>query len=352
MKTYDIIFVLPMPTTKIVGGYKMVYEYANYISQCGYSVCIVYNAVKGRNSRNLPRLFVYIIRKIIGKYGPSWFELDKNVDKRVIPMFNEKYLPDTKRIVATTAESAIFVNDVQKNVKKYYFIQDFENWSISTDMLYKTYNYDMKKIVVAKWLKKVVDMHSNEESVYIPNGINTDIFKITKKIEQRHSHSVALLYHLDERKGCDVSFKVLDKLKVRYPDLIVNMFGSPEECREWPEWIHYKRNASPKEVSVIMNNSAVFLCTSRMEGYGLTGLESLFCGCVLVSTDCLGVKEYVTEKSALLCEVDNSELLFKHICYAFEDVDIRRQMAIEFEKYKDIFRIENSKEKFYEVVMR
>ena len=52
-------FVLPMPTTKIVGGYKVVYEYANYLAQKGNDVTIFYNSEKGRNSKSLPPFLVY-----------------------------------------------------------------------------------------------------------------------------------------------------------------------------------------------------------------------------------------------------------------------------------------------------
>lgn len=352
MKKYDVVFVLPMPTLKIVGGYKMIYEYANYIEEKGKSVCIVYNGVKGKNSKHFPHILVYIFRILLGHIGPNWFKLNRKVNRKVIYSFNEKYIPYCDKIIASTARSAVFVNSIQRKAeKKFYFIQGFENWEISTEKLYETYSFDMKKITVAKWLKKEIEKYSNESTEYIPNGINTEIFKVNKEPDKRNPHSIALLYHLDSQKGFDVSYKVINKLKRVYPDLVVNMFGSPEKNLNWPEWIHYTRNASPLEVSNIMNDSVVFLCTSRMEGYGLTGLESLFCGCQLVSTKCLGVQEYATEQSALLCDIDDVESIFENVCKAFDDERLRYQMLTEFEKYKKFFKIEKAKEKFYEVVM-
>ena len=350
MKEYDLMFVLPMPTMRIVGGYKMVYEYANYISKKGYKVCIMYNGCKGNNSRNFPRWIVYAIRKFLGFFGPTWFKLDKHIDKKVIPSFDVKKIPKTKRIVATTAVSSRFINRLKIDAKKYYFIQDFENWEISDEEVIETYKYDMTKITVAKWLKNKVDNNSMDKAIYIPNGLNTKVFRMIKKTGERYPHSISMLYHLDERKGVDIGFRVINKLKKIYPDLVVNMFGSFDKDEQWPEWIKYTKNASPEQVSEIMNDSRVFLCTSRIEGYGLTGLESLFCGCSLVSTNCRGVLDYASEKSALICDVDDVENLTKCVSKVFEE-DIGEKMHCEFEKYKNVYDIESSKEKFYEVLI-
>ena len=54
-KKYDVVFILPMPTNKIVGGYKMVYEYSNYIVNKGLNVCIIYN---GCDCKTLIKLLI------------------------------------------------------------------------------------------------------------------------------------------------------------------------------------------------------------------------------------------------------------------------------------------------------
>ena len=67
-----------------------------------------------------------------------------------------------------------------------------------------------------------------------------------------------------------------------------------------------------------MNDSSVFLCTSRFEGFGLTGLESLFCGCEFVTTDCGGIREYASEKNAVICKIDDVDGLVQGISEIFE----------------------------------
>ncbi|MCC4388264.1 glycosyltransferase family 4 protein [Limosilactobacillus reuteri] len=328
-------FVLPMPTTKIVGGYKVVYECANYLAQKGHDVTIFYNSDKGRNSKSLPPFIVYSLRQLICLKEPSWFRLLPEVKKVNLYSLDKKYFKDYDVVVATAAETAIFVNELSVK-KKIYLIQDFEkDWQLSEEQLFKTYNYpDMTLVVVSKWLLKKISEHTNKEIHYIPNGINERVFRDYK--QPRKKYSIAMLYHLDQRKGAEVGLNVIFKLKQKYPKLEVNLFGTPKRDASWPSWIKYTRFAKPEQVAQIMNSSSVFLCTSRFEGFGLTGLESLFCGCEFVTTDCGGVREYASEDNSIICEVDDVNGLVQGVSKIFENLEQKngstKELAIAFSR--------------------
>lgn len=171
-----IAFVLPMPTMKIVGGYKKVYEYANYLSNRGNKVTIFFNSDRGTNSKKLPKFLVFFLRNLIVVREPSWFKLDKNVKKKNLYRLKEKYFDDFDVVIATAAKTSKFVNKLN-NSKKLYLIQGYEKgWDLSERELIDTYRYDMKKVVVSKWLKKIVDRYTKKKTIYVPNGINTTIF--------------------------------------------------------------------------------------------------------------------------------------------------------------------------------
>ena len=210
---------------------------------------------------------------------------------------------------------------------------------------------DMKKITISKWLKEIIDGVSPTEAVYIPNGIDNKVFSETIPYKNRGKHTLCTLFHWDERKGCDVALKIIYKLKEHYPDFEAFLFGAPKRENEWPEWIHYIEKAKPEEVADTMNHARVFLCTSRQEGFGLTGLESIFCGCVLVTTDCRGIREYASQKNAYLCGVDQEQELFESICRAFdneEESNSKRKNCIET---RTRFDANKSKRRFYEEIM-
>lgn len=344
-----INFVLPPPSLKIAGGYKVVYQYANYCSNKGMDVNIIYDCGKGRNSYRIPNILFFQLKKVIAALEPRWFKLNEKIKKLPVYEFNNDSVPNADYIVATAVGTAIQVNELDNiKGKKIYFIQDFENWNISEQEVIQTYKYDMKKIVISKWLKAIVDEYSSINSIYIPNGIDKEKFYVSKNIEDRFQYSVAMLYHKDKRKRSDEGLKILLKLKEKYPQLQIELFGSPEKPKNLPNYISYTRNASEQQLNKIYNNSAMFLVTSSVEGYGLTGIESMCCGCALVSTDCQGVQEYATNgENAFLSPVDKLELLEKNLELLLENNNLRINIARKGSKVINDFNIETSEDKFF-----
>lgn len=343
-----IAFVLPVPNMKIIGGYKVVYEYANYICEQGYDVSLIYNSHDGKNSKKIPRCIVYLIRFIVGKFGPKWFPIDRRIHKKVYKNYEQEIFREYDVVIATATETAEYVN--KANTKKIYFVQGFENWGRSAEAVYETYGYDMEIITISKWLHKIISNYSKREVHYIPNGINRRIFAEQIAFERRKKYSIAMLYHDDDRKGCDLGIKILNRLKEKYAELEAYLFGFPKRCEKWPEWIHYYHNASPQEVSECINQARVFLCTSRQEGFGLTGLESIFCGCVLVTTDCYGIREYATEKNSFLCMIDAEEQIFDCVCEAFDNEKVCKEKKATCNELIEKFDEIEAKKRFLEVV--
>ncbi|KRM29063.1 glycosyltransferase family 4 protein [Limosilactobacillus panis] len=344
-----IAFLLPMPTTKIVGGYKVVYEYANYLAAQNNDVSIFFDSNRGKNSKGLPKRMVYLLRCLICKREPRWYDLSSKIKKINVFSLNREIFESYDVVVATAAETAVFVNSLSVK-KKIYLIQDFEkNWQLDEKQLFETYNYpNMKLVVVSKWLVKKVSEHTKKKVYYIPNGIDKSIFYNYEK--NRNNHSIAMLYHLDERKASNVGLKVIFKLKQKYPDLEAYLFGTPKRDRNWPKWIHYTRSATPEKVAEIMNKAKIFLCTSRFEGFGLTGLESMFCGCVLVTTDCGGVRNYASERNSLICDIDNVKQLETSVIRLFKSKRLRIKLKENFKNEKNKFYLNRSCEEFSKLI--
>lgn len=325
-----INFVLPSPTLKIAGGYKMVYEYSNRLVLRGHEVTIIYDSRKGKNSKSIPAVLAYFSRLFIGNRGPSWFDLNKKVKKKVVFEINNKNIPCADVIIATAADTAFDVKNLDDSKgRKYYFIQDYENWNLTDHEVKTTYRLGMKNIVIAKWLKDIVDKESLAESSYIPNGIDFDVFNVTNSIEKRNSKSIAMLYHHDARKDAKKGLEIILAVKQQYPDLKVKLFGVPERPENLPSDIDYIQKANQKELKKLYNESAIFLCSSLVEGFGLTGAESMACGCALVSTDCQGVMEYAQHNlNALISPVGDYDLLYNNIVCLIENNNLRIQLAL------------------------
>lgn len=269
------------------------------------------------------------MKRITAAREPRWFPLDKKIRKLPVFAVDNHSIPDADFIVATACGTAPKVNALQSSKgRKLYLIQDFENWNRTDQEVYDSYKFPMEHIVISKWLKQIVDVHSSTESIYIPNGIDGNRFYVSVPVESRSPHSIAMLYHRDERKRSKEGLEIIHKVKEKYPDLTVELFGSPEPPKDLPDYITYTRNANESKLHEIYNKSAIYMVTSAVEGYGLTGLESMFCGCALVSTDCQGVHEYATNgRNALLSPVKELDKLEANLLHLLENSPKRIEIA-------------------------
>ena len=290
---------------------------------------IYYDLNNGKNKRHLPKSIMLIIRKKFMKNYPYYFNLDKNVKQICVNQIEDKRIRQADISISSSPHTAYKVDKLGPDKgKKIYFIQGYENWHTKSESeLHNTYKLGHKNIVIAKWLKKIVDYHSGKDTVISFNGIDLNIFKIkTADTFFRKKYSIAMLYHDSENKGCKYGIDALYKLKEKYNELEVNMFGFPERPDDFPDWINYTKKASEEEIANILNNSSIFMCTSIFEGFGLPGLEAMACGCALVTTDCKGVLEYANENNSIICEPKNAQALYEAVCKIFDDEVLRAKL--------------------------
>lgn len=318
-------------TNNVAGGAKVVYQYANYLSGRGHDVCIYFDLLDGDNDYGVPRSIMRAVKKRYLKFNksyPNWFNIGRDV-KRAVCEINNDNVRNADMTIATayTTVNKVANLSVEKGVKTY-FIQDFENWDgVSDEDVFNSYKMPLEKIVISGWLKKAVDKYSSTPSYLVPNGCDDEIFKVKKAIDVRHGFSIAYLYSEDERKGCKYGLRIIEKLCSRYPEMKVYVFGHPSRPKQLADNVSYVQNATEFQVSKMLNDSAVYMCTSLAEGFGLPGLEAMLCGCALVSTRTKGVYEYANDDVALLSDIEDEEAMFKNICELFDDSERRVALA-------------------------
>lgn len=294
-----IRFLLGGPSRHPTGGYKMVYTYAGALARRGHQVTLTYRWQKAFSRYPMPG---GLRRWLSGLYArPRWFPLEKAV--RVECPRSLSDLEDGDIIVATAAQTAPLVRDLPDSKgEKRYFIQGYEDWALSPGALEETYRFGMRNIAVSCWLKELVERASGREAALAPNGVDENVFRVTTPIGAREPFSVGMLYHEMLQKGATEGLAALLKLRGKHPQLQAVLFGVPARPRGLPAWIEYIREPSEAQLCGIYNRCAIFLSPGRREGFGLTGAESLFCGCALATADFYGAREYAQEEhSALFC---------------------------------------------------
>lgn len=322
----NIVFVLPRFVKSQSGGYKMVYEYSNYLSNRGHNVSLLYLNENALKRYHLPERIRKIVINKMTDIGPKWFELDKSILKiSTCKISYEEKLKNIDIVVFTAIETIEYVNFF-KDIHKVYFIQDFENWNYTDEEVFSSYNLIMTKIVVARWLKELVDKHSNKPSFIVPNCINTNIF-FDRELE-RERHSIVFHYRSANYKGAKYAIKVIEELHKRYKDLKVDVISTENKPGNLPQYCSFHHCINADEIAKINNKTQVFMCTSIEEGFGLPGLEAMACGCVLVSSSYKGVLEYaINNVNALLSPIKDVDFMVNNVVKLFEDDEFRYKLS-------------------------
>lgn len=338
-----ISFLLPSHSKNPVGGFKVVYEYANRFVKDGYNVNVIYPAAvffKGEsfNIRMKTNLRYYYY-KIYKKYTPyHWFNLDRKVKTYWVKSLDQKNIPTSDVFIATSAETAQCLNNFSFSLNKIYFIQGYEVWSKGEDYFLKTLDLPLQKIVISPHLLKVVECRGQSAQLIL-NGFDFNYFKKETDVVLRNKYHIAMLFHLSQAKGCDDGLKALEIVKAKYPLLQVSFFGYPVRPNNLPSWIKYYQAPNKVLHNKIYNDAAIFAGTSHSEGWGLTVGEAMTCGCAIVCTNIDGYRIMAKdEETALLSDPQDFSAMANNIIRLIEDDKLRYEIAkngnIYIQKYK------------------
>lgn len=299
----------------------MVFMYANALIDSGADVTICFLCNHSSNKGYVPNPIHRLICQERVHTNPRWFPLDGAVRRRCIFAIDESSFPDSDDVVATAAVTWRAVHELPRSKgKKHYLIQGYETWDLPEDELAKSYRSGMSNIVVSNWLADIVGKAAGMQPTLIKNPIDERVFYPEHDVE-RHDHEIAVLYNTGEHKGFSDLFEALQYVKAEVPDLVVNAFGAPKRPVWFPDWIRYTCNANQAQLREVYSRSAVYAGATINEGFGLTYVESMFCGCALAATRYKGVWEFADEGCAMLSPIRNPKALAANIVELMRNPD-------------------------------
>ena len=352
-----ITFVLPNWARFPVGGFKMVYSYANYLTEKGHKVYIIHTLWHRKRKMSLWKIFVIIAFRfkvfLFGKAQPNWFKLSPGIDTTVVLDLQEKHFHTGDAVVATAWSTAEFVSNLsQDKGTKFYFIQGYENWDTEDEKIITTFKLPIKKIVVSTWLEKML-LNLNEKAIAcIPNGLDFKVFKITKPIENRFPGRIGMCYSVYNWKGSKDGIEALEIVRKRFPHLQTIFFSVCSRNPEIPSWIEYWRNPLPSHLLDIYNSCSIFINPSWSEGWGLPTAEAMACGCAAISVRNKGSEEFVIDQeTGLLTKVRDPAELAEKIIKLIEDQPLRIKLAQAGANFIRRFSVEKSAESFEKTIL-
>jgi L-malate glycosyltransferase len=335
----NITFVLPAYNAGPMGGYKVVYEYANHLVHTGHEVTIVYPRQLRRFASKRPQLTLRKIGRYLALYTGTlkkpeinWYALDSNIKLLKVPDLDPRYVPDADAVFATHWKTSVYVNEYpnEKGVK-FYLVMDFPPWMGNKSELEQTWLMPVKKVAISSWLAELVLQAGalKEDTMVIPIAVDHDRFRVINNVLERPQR-VIMLYSTQPYKRSQLGLSALLRCKETVPNLEVSLFG-PIQRRptELPSWIDYHGGVSEGQLIGLYNAAAICLCSSAAEGFALPPAEAMACGCAVVTTDCGGNRDYAqNEETALVSDPDDFGALVNNVLRLLSDEELRVRIAL------------------------
>lgn len=332
-----ITFLLPMSAAKPAGGFKVVYEYANFLAARGHRVTVMHpnlllidEQLSAFSWKTRLRIQArYLWTKATKGYRPDhWFTVSPNVEMTWTKTLAAENVPDADIVVATAWETAEWAITYPKSKgRRLYIIQHLETWSGPEDRVMKTWKLPLTKIVIAGWLERIATEMS-EQTHLIPNGMDFTRFRQTVPMEDRDPHQLLMLYHFVEWKGSADGLAALQMARREIPELRLTLFGIDPAPPDLPAGVEYHHQPPQEKLNGFYNRAAIFISPSWTEGWGLPPAEALMCGGAIAVTRGGADEAFaIHEETALVSPIKDPAALAANIVRLVRDEELRTRLA-------------------------
>lgn len=330
-----VTWVLPQNYDIPIGGYKIVYQYANQLVHMGHKVRIVFLQDPALIKKNigyvlLRAIYWKLFNKNPLKRDVSWFDLNSKIEINWNITEDQLVFSDDEKVIATAFWTANAVNRANiPSENKYYFIQDYEVFSGSEEDVDKTWQLPLKKFSVSTWLSDFGREKFDQSIMVIPNFLDDrDEFGVTNPIEMRQ-HTIALLNHSSKRKNTKIGLDIIQLVKERVPDLTVKLFGTEEFSTQSDGFIEYFRRPTRTQLrDDIYNQAMIYLLPSEYEGWGLTAMEAMASGDIVISNDNGGVNDFINSgENGFILDFDTIDVVVDKVVELLKSKDTKIAMA-------------------------
>jgi len=308
-----------VPTIGLTGGVKVIFQHANNLAKWGHEIRIIcpyvldINAGLADKAVGFLKLLKRSILLILNLNKINWFALNNKI--LIIRPWNlsGRRLPSADVTVATANQTADWLARAGERCgKKFYFIQDYENWTRRSELVDATWRLPLEKIVISEYLARLAKEKFNQEVNHIvADGVDTKIFFNHHKIY--HQQNILMMYHILEKKGFADGLAAFRLAKEKYPQINLKVFGAYPLKKNFLEGEYYLKPSAEK-LRELYSTADIFVWPSRIEGFGLPPLEAMACRSAVISTDTGAIREYaVPDQTVLLAPPARPDLLAERI---------------------------------------
>ena len=285
-KSINMIF----PYNTVGGAFRSTYEISNRLTNLGYNVRIYFPFFPLMEEHKFFTLSGFMhfvrgfVRSLVRRNKVTWFDCEFEIKQ--IPFINKNFIRDADIIIANHWPTAMPVYKLPKSKgDKYYFIRDVAQWAPYYDQELKAFNLDMKRLVVAEWIKEYLYKNLNLDVVdVITNGFNFQKFSIEEKVYKDNDLTISMIYSTHPMKAMDDASKVFEKINIKFPSVKILLFGFESKPKNLKFNFKYIKGAKGESVKEIYRKTDIFFCPSIQEGFHNPPSEAMAGKCAVVAT--------------------------------------------------------------------
>lgn len=284
-----------VPFKRLSGGIKVVFLYANYLVRQGHDVKVYMPMISypGRG-QTIP---FRIKASISNTFKPEhWF--DKKFELKKVPLIKSPYIRDADVTIATAWQTAYDVEALPARCgKKAYFIQDYEIFGGFEEKVDGSYKLGLRSITITHSLANLLKEKFDVDTTVIYNGLDSSEFYAGEK-KKHKIPTIMMLYHESTYKGTKEGVTIINHLKQKYPEMIVNMFGR-RKGNDIPAYVNFLETPPREKLMKMYQSSDIYLFTSQMEAWGLPVMEAMANKCVVVGFNVGAMAEVHTKENSI-----------------------------------------------------
>ena len=201
-----------------------------------------------------------------------------------------------------------------------------------------------KLIAVSPSLSKRINEKFNVKSEYIPNILDIDSFKLSKK-KSKEGYNFVSVGNLVYLKRMDLLIKAFDKAFGIDKNVTLTIIGDGPERNRLEELIENKKlesrvilkgSLSRNEISNLYDYCDCFVLASQSETFGVAYIEALAKGIPVIGTKCGGPELFINNNNGILIDVDNEIQLMNSLkfmyknSHCFDRTTISNEIEIQF----------------------
>lgn len=157
-------------------------------------------------------------------------------------------------------------------------------------------------ITGSQWLKDWVKQNYGKDAIVSGYGIDHNVFYPRPRIlDDIDGIKVAGIFRGLEYKGDEDLINALNIVSEKIPDITLIAIGNKNILEKIIRGKNNKfnyvffENPTDDKLAQLYSSVDLFVFASHIEGFGLPPLEAMACGTPVVTTDCLGVRDFVID---------------------------------------------------------